>query len=536
MSSHPLPPPPPLPTDGQQDQSMTSWAPSSQLKRSPAPRRDDATQHEPQSSQLLSSQKFKDELAVKQARLSPNPDSQLSIDDKIRMRKERERARGGDLACEQSARLPDKLVNSSTLQRDKRPFAYSPDVSDPNNRGKLDLSQIKSPIMRRRLMANMEESQDDDDADFIAGTESWADGPSCKSNVKLVSSERVATKLLDTGLQQQQPSYHYLNDSIHKPTATPTPKMLAPIRNDKGAHVQALSNPPIVHYNEPPRFYDIEQANYDTQQPYAPPGKSANHLNTLDAEIAESLEKFSLLANTLDTKGRQSRPQKQPSTNLHVQGRGATHNSGSVGHGENFWPPGASIRQAQPSKVSTFLSDTRDYGEKQGAEQMTTATRFQPQTPSFYSTLPSGRCLSEYCPLGSKSNYFGASSSSSGPYSISPYYGCPLDVDEPAMPTWSRLDSKPTSHRTFCTNQNSSTTSQHNTTSNRGVNGPSGCYHQAHLPSPSTQRQECNTTNTDILNVGSRDDDRVRALCEMTARLEREACRLYDFDLNRGNQ
>lgn len=62
----------------------------------------------------------------------------------------------------QSMYLPAKL--SSTLQRqDKKPFAYTAEVNDPNNRGKLDLSQIKSPAMKRRLLANMASSEERDE-------------------------------------------------------------------------------------------------------------------------------------------------------------------------------------------------------------------------------------------------------------------------------------------------------------------------------------------------------------------------------------
>lgn len=59
--------------------------------------------------------------------------------------------------------MPAKLF-ASLGREDKKPFAYTAEVNDPNNRGKLDLSQIKSAAMKRRLMANMASSEERDEA------------------------------------------------------------------------------------------------------------------------------------------------------------------------------------------------------------------------------------------------------------------------------------------------------------------------------------------------------------------------------------
>ena len=58
---------------------------------------------------------------------------------------------------DQFANLPPQLMN--TMSKDKKPFTYTPlAVGD---KGKLDLSQIRSPRMKKRLLANMMEGEDD---------------------------------------------------------------------------------------------------------------------------------------------------------------------------------------------------------------------------------------------------------------------------------------------------------------------------------------------------------------------------------------
>lgn len=101
----------------------------------------------------LSSQEFKDELLKKQMKVSSN-NQLVDVEDRIKQNQEEGRmfAKRGDYL------LPDKLLTAA--QREKKPFAYSPDVNDPNNRGKLDLTQIKSPIMRKRLLANMDSNDE----------------------------------------------------------------------------------------------------------------------------------------------------------------------------------------------------------------------------------------------------------------------------------------------------------------------------------------------------------------------------------------
>lgn len=118
------------------------------------------------------SSKFKDELLARQSKIT-GLNSVLPIEDRIKsnkqassqeqQQKQRQTSPAMQMGSAHQDHVPNRLVSS--LRKDKRPFAYSPGVNDPNNRGKLDLTQIKSPIMRMRLLANMNSTDDDDEND-----------------------------------------------------------------------------------------------------------------------------------------------------------------------------------------------------------------------------------------------------------------------------------------------------------------------------------------------------------------------------------
>lgn len=139
---------------------------------------------------------------------------------------------------------------SSGLQQDKRPFAYVASVNDPINRGKLDLSQIKSPAMKRRLLANMASSEESVDDEYIE--------PSERPKHELANE---TNKLL------RHPIAEWTHDiTAAQNSASPQPTIS------------------IVRYNNPPNFYDYQQ---DRQ------------LNLLGLEIAESLEGLTQLISNI---------------------------------------------------------------------------------------------------------------------------------------------------------------------------------------------------------------------------------------------
>ncbi|KPM05065.1 nuclear hormone receptor-like protein 2 [Sarcoptes scabiei] len=67
-----------------------------------------------------------------------------------------------EIEKQQYAKLPDKLLN--TLNKDKKPFTYTP-CGVSSEKGILDLSEIRSPRMKKRLLANLRAGEDEDDED-----------------------------------------------------------------------------------------------------------------------------------------------------------------------------------------------------------------------------------------------------------------------------------------------------------------------------------------------------------------------------------
>lgn len=471
--------------------SPAGWSPKAQQDLHPA------------DSANVSSQKFKDELAVKQARLSPNPDAKLSIDERIRLNKENQ-SLNSDPACRANNRLPDKLNNSSSLQRDKRPFAYSPDVNDPNNRGKIDLSQIKSPMMRRRLIANMQDSEDQaNEAELQKGCvpEGCHSQELDEGGAKVASPvvrEHVPIRLLDADLQQQQPIYHQpqqaatLNQQQQQQAGHPVLSA-----NPNGDRQAPPMSRPIIRYNSPPKFYQLQQQ--------AARSSGLDYLESLNDEIAESLESLSLLANNLDTSPRHYSPSGQPELATHHHDLG----------------PSATQPTEPQRALSTFLPPkTQDYGR---ATTDMTHPHHRAQTQSFHSgPSDSGSAHDGFCsPGNSSSNYFGASLSSSGPYSMSPFYGSPLDVDEPAQPSRERFDNTAATYRTFGARWPAAPASNSTT------------QHQLYEPA----HHNCAPLTATSSGVAtSCHNNQVRALREMSARLEGEVDRLYNLDVKLANR
>lgn len=336
---------------------------------------------------LLSSCMFKNELKAKQSQFSTTSED---IDERIRQRREAQMTSGRPMQQMPSDRMPEKLL--STAQRERRPFAYSPDANDPNNRGKLDLTQIKSPTMRRRLLANMDSGEKQKIEDEY---EPAADESTPPQGCQTVHCERYESF------------------------------MEAPTRNSGSKQHQV-----IIQYNGPPTFYNTRQ---ETTQSWADhewlrqPSKgvarsrNADYLEHLNAEVAESLESLSLLVNDLD----RSSPSSRLSSSPHQQAQQLAMNRHQGRHLSTFAPP------KQISDSNQSIRSTQPYHS----------------APSFYSTLPSGRLVGDFL-LAPDSNYF-APSSLSGPYSMAPYYGTNLDIDEPVRHNNAVQNKKTASYRTF---------------------------------------------------------------------------------------
>lgn len=431
----------------------------------------------------LSSPMFKNELIAKQTQLSNT--SGVTIDERIKSRKEEQRRECSikHLSTdEQTANMPEKLLTTS--QREKRPFAYSPEVNDPNNRGKLDLTQIKSPTMRRRLLANMESSSEDsiEDSDQ-AGQQQQQQQP--KQFVSTVAQSQAPTN-------RKVPTEHHHPRTIANQRETP------------------CSNPPIIQYNERPQFYNLRQGNYiihqlaDQPKVHQVSRTNNNYLDDLGAEVAESLESLSLLVNNLDGSARTAH--QSPLSSIKSQ--------------DNHL--GETIEHEQQRKLTTFFPTSNNNNNSVVSSSVTTNNLEDKRrgrtnycnSPSTYSNLPGDRLIGDYL-LSPGTNYF-SGGSNSDPYLMSPFYGSSLDVEscEP-MRNWSQTN-KQTSHKTFSTNQN---IRRHGDATNDNWACASQS-HNAHEYSP-----------TFATPVGASIDQQARALREMTARLQTEVERLHNMTI-----
>ena len=288
---------------------------------------------------------FKDELRVRQNQMNRASSERraqgVSIDEQLRRRSLR--ANDNDARLQS---LPDKLVSSGAMgqQKDKRPFAYSPDVNDPNNRGKLDLSQIKSPIMRRRLLANME-SKSQEDLEEIQG-----DGNEAESHRE--EEQKYKPVVLAAA-------------RTCKPVIAPKPQHLMPKRQPSLDRQQV--KPQVVCFSEAPKFYYTNCGSDNTikREKSNLRGQATRTHESLDEEIARSLDSLTLLANSLDKQHR-----AEPATN--TNGKNA-----SLGYGMN--QNNNDYHQQGYTYMSTFQPNLARSGGPQSAR------------PNFYSTLPSGR-------------------------------------------------------------------------------------------------------------------------------------------------
>lgn len=444
------------------------------------------------SSSPLSSAAFKNELMAKQSRfssLSPSPNGP-SIDDRIKSRKE-----ASHLVNQQqlapSNGVPEKLL--STMQKDKRPFAYSPDVNDPNNKAKLDLTQIKSPIMRRRLLANMEssedrESDDDDDAD--------------QQTTVNVNTEH-------NQIESQPVTLARHSSPIFEDTRTIP-------ANDYRQHSQ-LPGPPRIKYNEAPRFYNNNNLTDLNQEP--------RYLDDLGAQVAESLESLSLLVNNLDT-----RNQSNSTTTCKLR------------------TPSSYLRDEpgnrQPAQLSTFSST----GNSKGQATRQTSPLETRGNFSTSSTRTTASAANSALPITTMGTYFGAEPSNFGPYTISPYYGSSLDVESCEFPSGQaqveynnnnnimRYYQAPhnrawtSSPRTF---SSSSTSSSSTFRHNRAGPPPDYQYSSRVQPTHNFVSYSANSTTTPVGSTNNEHLEQVRALRQMTAKLQSEVDRLHGLAIKR---
>lgn len=515
--SQPRPPPPPPPPSVAQ-----AGANQNEDRLSPASQKKSPSQPSASPTNILSSQMFKDELIRQQSRLSPSSDSNnLTIDERIRLRREagahsRASTTNSSLGhdsplpepidnrqADHSDKLPDKLTTtSSTLQRDKRPFAYSPDVSDPNNRGKLDLTQIKSSTMRRRLLANMKSSSSGDDEH---------DQQEPKQTNELTANN--------------------LNSASDCTQNQSDPRHFGPNQLEQQQQQQQTAH---VHYSaDPPEFYELDQQTNGYAQQVASIRHSIDaredYLSSLDADIAESLDSLSLLVNSLDA--RPSSNQRQQ-TDPQVVCSDSSQLRAPPRH--QYGPT-----QRSSSRVSTFKGPATD------------STSEPSGRPSFYSVLPSGRQAPDY--LNSYNvGHFGPDNSFELPHSTASFYGpaSPGDVVHTNSTRCWHTTNSPTSQRTFAMSPvEYDMPNRHQRQPIYGsffdsmtpahVGGVSSSHSTSSPPSSMSSRFTTINTPIRMSNYNSQglfEDENsrnVRALQEMSTQLESETSRLNQMTPHR---
>lgn len=348
----------------------------------------------------MSSPAFKSELLAKQSQIS-SAGATSTIDDRIKNRKEEGNSwpqreliyrsdyqKGNSFVNgheNQMKNMPEKLI--STIKGDIRPFSYSVGVNDPSNRGKLDLSQIKSATMRRRLMMNMSSVEE---ADEEAGEEETHRDLNGVHQSPLISTRSFAGSSLEPPYIKTQ--------TIHQEV-------------------------PIVEYKNPPVFYNSNPVTKPSplERESARASTSNDYLYDLDMEVANSLDSLTSLVNSLP-QPRISRPNQAKFTSTLIDDYRST-----------------TEYQPRSDRVSTFLPS-----ESTIDRTRLSSNRSSPIEP--YSVTPN-RSVGDYL-LAPDSSYFSLCSRSE-PYSVSPYYGSHLDENNYSGLTSNCLRETGPSSKTF---------------------------------------------------------------------------------------
>lgn len=374
MQAQPPPPPPPLPSNPGIANSFVHRN-LGQIQPTRAGLLD-YRGHESAPIGKLGSQMFKDELKEKHSMLSNQEALGSNIEDRIKANREESRMQP-NLRDEVYANgTADRLMQTSKLER--KPFAYSPDMSDPNNRGKLDLAHIKSAAMRRRLMVNMKSSESYGDED----TET------------LGCSNETETVPLRAPVIIHHPPVRDFNFHKHQSSRD----------NPQASHCFVNSQTPTIQYNDAPQFYNPSHLDRYRGTRSADPiasdrqRESDERYARLGAELVESLESLSQLVSKL-----------QDSTQ-------AEHYNSSDQRRHNSQPP---------DQMTSFSPGIMQSSAPQNRSQRN------------FSSVSQERRIDDYLPVAD-AQYF-TTIANNGPYSVSPFYGDPLDIQHCAFAPISSL-------------------------------------------------------------------------------------------------
>lgn len=346
-------------------------------------------------SNLMGSQRFKNELLQKQSRFSNS--STQSIDDRLKARREEDKHLHFNNVIkttndrQQIKNMPEKLM--STLSRDKLPFSYSVDVNDPNNKGKIDLSQIKSPMIKRRLLANMNSTSKSDEEDHGAEVDN-GDEEEDEEEENIEQHRKPVQRKLESPTIVHYECIRRINQLHGQQTPTPTPS-------------------PITHYSDPPLFYNsvnnqtaqLQGPTYTSEVLNRTPDSSFHngYIDELNLEVAKSLDSLSMLVADLPS----------PGTSTSSPRNNGRHHELRLQSPDQYLRS-QSIRRSTFSPHDNYCSSSEFYGRGSKSPEK-----------SLYAE--SNRSIGDYL-LSPNSNYF-TTSSTSPPYSTSPYYGNTLEPE-----------------------------------------------------------------------------------------------------------
>lgn len=394
---------------------------------------------------LMSTEEFKSELIEKQSKIS-SINAASSIDERMEMRKRGElnmvNVERQDIDNKivvdkrtskvESQQMPDKLL--STLQQGKiKPFSYTVAVNDPNNSGKLDLSEIKSPKMRRRLLANMNSTDDEDVHEKEEFVEIQSTSMNLPDSFNHASSNQTQQTNITQNLKQNEANFNLPKNGINCEIRY----YEAPRFENSNVSANQPSSPrnietvtsPIIHYKDPPTFYNTSSCsnvlfdhnnNLRFKNPIKNETSSESYIDELNSEVAKSLESLSQLVENLHVNHRPSSQQTNYERDQQQHRLIHQHQTNPL------------TQQQLQYKRSTFLP-ADPYINTLGPPQQRSTCNSPAHTSSQYLVTPSSaRSVGDFL-VSQDLNYFSAGPNGD-PYVMSPYYGCPLEVDAYNVP------------------------------------------------------------------------------------------------------
>ncbi|XP_054155638.1 probable serine/threonine-protein kinase DDB_G0282963 [Oppia nitens] len=209
---------------------------------------------------------------------------------------------------DQYEHLPDKLLN--TMNKDKKPFTYTPSGVSGTEKGKLDLSSIRSPKMKKRLLANLADDEEEGEAEEEDGSDAMSDN-NTNNNYSERVSRSVTPDVLKSKQQRQQlkaTQQYDTNNNYHhhhqQQQRSLTPDIPSSIRGQTNGH-QSMTNGghPAADFPEMQRqlnkdfdaYIQKQMKEIETSMMKTKEGNTNNNVmdvNGLEPEVQELLDSY----------------------------------------------------------------------------------------------------------------------------------------------------------------------------------------------------------------------------------------------------